>query len=105
MYLSKKDYDFLLYMHDHILLDTVENREQFIPQTVKDFEIPVSLAALFTAEEYSYFVDMLLRLKRQRDDYNEKQRVKMQEMRILHGKNYGRGYTVTVKKNHAKEVK
>ena len=41
---------------------------------------------------------MLMRLKIQRDRYNEKQKIVMREKRIEHGKNYGRGYSVSIKK-------
>ena len=97
MYLSKKDLDFLIYFHDSVLLDKIENRKQNIPDLYTKLDKPVNIACYLSDSEYEYYCDLLLRLKNKRDEINEKSKCIMREKRNKYGKNYGRGYVISVK--------
>lgn len=98
MYLSKRDFDFLVHLRDYFLADRIENRIENIPEIFSVLEEPPTIACYLSDEEFVYFYSMLERLENQRNDLNEKQKVAMREKRAIYGKNYGRGYVATIKK-------
>lgn len=108
MYLSKKDYDFLQHLHDNFLCKSITqaNKELYAEDSLWNedgsfYSDEIRLAHYMSEEDYVYFVTMLIRLKYERDKYNNKQKVVMQEKRKIN-KNYGRGYDVVIRKRYKK---
>ena len=83
MYLSKKDYDFLIHLHDDVFTKKIgvlldgETERQF------------PLAALLDVEDYVYYINMLKRFTEERDRTNKNIREIIAKRRKF-DKNYAR---------------
>lgn len=86
MYLSKKDYDFLVHLHDDFFCMKVGVR---LDGDNLEKEIPVHVASFMEEDDYVYFINMLRRFKDERTRTNEKTRIIISKRR-KDDKNYAR---------------
>ena len=83
MYLSKKDFDFLIHLHD----DAFTKKISVILDGETEKQFP--LAAFLDVEDYVYYINMLKRLREERDKTNDRIRKYIAERRKV-DKNYAR---------------
>ena len=99
MYLSKKDLDFLIHLHDEFLAKKLS--ELSVDKYVTSNDIicrhDCYIAQLMKEEDYIYMMVMIDRLLSERKKINQKQKEYISQKREIN-KNYGRGYTISIKR-------
>lgn len=105
MYLTKKDLDFIIHLHDEFLAKKLS--ELSVDKYVTSNDIVCRhdcyIAQLMKEEDYVYLMVMIDRLLSEREKTNQKQKEYISVKRKTN-KNYGRGYTVAIKRRDTNAV-
>lgn len=105
MYFTKKDLDFLIHLHDEFLakkLTDLPTDKYVSPNNIVCIR-DCYIAQLMNEEDYVYLMLMIDRLISEREKTNKKQKEYIYQKRKTN-KNYGRGYTVTIKRRDTNAV-
>ena len=105
MYFTKKDLDFLIHLHDEFLAKKLTDllTAKYVASNGIVCIHDCYIAQIMSEEDYVYLMTMIHRLLSEREKTNQKQKEYISLKRKTN-KNYGRGYTVTIKRRDTNAV-
>ena len=105
MYLTKKDLDFIIHLHNEFLAKKLSELsvDKYLTSNYIVCLNDCYIAQLMEEQDYIYLMVMIDRLLTDREKINQKQKEYISQKRKTN-KNYGRGYAATIKRRDSNAV-